>query len=248
MRILVTNDDGIKGEGLRRLVAWCRNLGQTLVVAPKTEQSARGQGIVLHRPIEVKKSCEFDDLSVQSYTVESTPADCVRFAVDRLGDFDIVFSGINKGLNIGLDVAYSGTCGACFEAAHWGISSVAFSTTPDGFEVASRSLDMVWRYFCDNRLLNLCVLYNVNIPQTEPKGILPVSLGGPYYLDHFVPCGEDLYTLSPYVPYRLEEHPTIVTDLDAIFSGYCSITPLTIHRTNYSVLGKLKRTDPDGGA
>lgn len=239
MRILLTNDDGISGEGLRTLAKWSVSIGETLIVAPKTEQSARGQGIVLHRPIEVKPCDDYADLGVQAYTVESTPADCVRFAVDRLGDFDLVFSGINKGLNIGLDVAYSGTCGACFEAAHWGIPSVAFSTPPDCFGIAEKALDPIWKYFSDHRLFDLCDLYNVNIPENPPKGILPVALGGPYYLDHFVPCGEDLYTLSPYVPYRKEEHPTIVTDLDAIFSDYCSVTPLTIHRTNYGVLKKL---------
>lgn len=240
MRILLTNDDGIKSEGLHLLAKWSRTVGETLVVAPKTEQSACGQGIVLHRPIEVMPCDDYADIGVQAYTVESTPADCVRFAVDRLGDFDLVFSGINKGLNIGLDVAYSGTCSACFEAAHWGIASVAFSTPPGAFDLAARTLDTVWQYFEEHRLLDKCILYNVNIPETEPKGIKPVSLGGPYFLDHFVPCGKDLYTLSPYVPYRLEEHPTVVTDLDAIFSGYCSVTPLTIHRTNYDVLKKLR--------
>ncbi len=47
MRILLTNDDGIRGEGLRILASWARKLGEIVIYAPRTEQSACGQSIVL---------------------------------------------------------------------------------------------------------------------------------------------------------------------------------------------------------
>ena len=123
MKILLTNDDGIAGEGLRLLAEWSRTVGEILIVAPKAEQSAMGQSIVLRRPFEVKRSDLFDDLGIESYSLDSTPADCVRFATDRFGPFDFVFSGMNRGLNLGFDIAYSGACGAAFEVNYAGILS-----------------------------------------------------------------------------------------------------------------------------
>ena len=78
MRILITNDDGIQAPGLLPLVQWAKKLGQVTVFAPKTEQSAKSHGIEIRQAFEVKK-LELED--VEAYTVDSTPADCVRFAV-----------------------------------------------------------------------------------------------------------------------------------------------------------------------
>ncbi len=45
MRILLTNDDGIYAPGLRALRSELRKLGEVLVVAPATEQSAAGHSV-----------------------------------------------------------------------------------------------------------------------------------------------------------------------------------------------------------
>ena len=97
MRILLTNDDGIQGEGLRMLAEWIkrRGFGETVIAAPRTEQSATSMSINFHRPFRIEKTYLFSDLAAEAYIVDSTPADCVRFALDRLGSFDFVFSGIN---------------------------------------------------------------------------------------------------------------------------------------------------------
>ena len=238
MRILITNDDGIGAEGIRVLAKWARKLGDVTVAAPKVEQSAKSQSIILRVPFEVKKSDVFADLGVTAYGVGSTPADCVRFAVDRLGTFDLVFSGINRGLNIGYDVSYSGTCAAAFEANYAKIPAVAFSTVPDGFSHAEAALDTVWEYFEKNALLKKCDLYNVNIPE-EPHGVIMTRQGGAYFRDHFVDCGDDTVVTSTVVASKKGDTDDLHYDTEAVFNGYVSITPMTVDHTDFNVLKKL---------
>ena len=240
MRILLTNDDGIEGEGLRLLAEWAKKFGELVIVAPKYEQSGKSMSINIHTSFEIKKSRQFDDMGIDSYIVDSTPADCVRFAEDRLGHFDMVFSGINVGVNLGHDIAYSGTCAACFEANCTGIPAFAFSTEPGCLGMASGKLDELWDFMMQRNLLDYSIMYNVNIPH-NPRGIAIVGTGGPYYRDHIVPVKDDMYLADYYVPYRKEDHPTIETDLVAFFEGLCSITPMTIDRTDYKALDRIKK-------
>ncbi|MDY5355805.1 MAG: 5'/3'-nucleotidase SurE, partial [Eubacteriales bacterium] len=130
MKILLTNDDGIGARGIRVLCDFAETLGEVTVVAPKTEQSAKSHGINIHSEMEIKE-VDFPG-AVRAFAVDSTPADCVRFALLGLGEkFDLVLSGINCGLNIGTDIVYSGTVGAIFEAAAEGVPAVAVSTQSD---------------------------------------------------------------------------------------------------------------------
>ena len=238
MRILITNDDGIGAEGIRVLVKWARKLGDVTVVSPKVEQSAKSQSIILRTPFEVKGSDVFSDLGITAYGVGSTPADCVRFAVDRLGTFDLVFSGINRGLNMGYDVSYSGTCAAIFEANYAHIPAVAFSTVPDDFSHAEAALDTVWDYFEKNKLLSYCSLYNVNIPE-DPHGVIMTRQGGAYFRDHFVDCGDGKVITSTVVVAKKGDHDDLRIDTEAVFSGLVSITPMTVDHTDFDVLNKL---------
>ena len=227
MRILVTNDDGIRAPGLKILANWARKLGDVTVVAPKSEQSAKSHSINIRTPFEVRKVDWLD--GIDCYSVDSAPADCVRFANDGLHmKFDLVFSGINKGLNLGGDIAYSGTDAAIFEAAYYKCHAVAFSTIPETFEWAEKSLDYCWGYLQDKRYLDFNLLYNVNIP-ADYRGILLTRQGNAYFRDsfkevepgHFIACGFSTYNGTK----NLDE------DLDAVMNGYISITPLTIDRT-----------------
>ena len=111
MRILLTNDDSVSASGLLPLIRWCQTLGEVTVAVPKFEQSGKSHGIELHEPYEAVEVELEPGLKV--WTVDSTPADCVRFAVLGLRkEFDLCISGINRGFNIGTDLIYSGTVGA----------------------------------------------------------------------------------------------------------------------------------------
>lgn len=233
MKILITNDDGINAEGLAILVEWAKKLGDIFVVAPKYEQSGKSQAIELKRHIEIKRSDVFS--GIPCYSVDSTPADCVRFGLRSLDtDFDMVFSGINRGYNLGTDILYSGTCGAIFEAAANGKNAVAFSTSTKSFECAKKYIDEAYAFITDNGLFRLNPLYNVNIPLCdEYKGIAVTHQGRSYYTDRFVSVGEDMYAVEGDVLYS--EPGSVDHDTDAVKAGFTSICPLTTERTALDV-------------
>lgn len=238
MRILITNDDGIDAAGLRVLTEWARKLGDVTVVAPKFEQSAKSQSILLRTPFEVRPSEIFKKYGIDAYLVDSTPADCVRFAVDKFGKFDVVFSGINRGLNMGYDVSYSGTCAAIFEANYARIPAVAFSTTPEGFSHTENVLDGIWEYFEKNGLLSKCDLYNVNIPK-DPHGYILTAQGGAYFRDSFEPCGNDMFITRTIVVAKKGDCDDLHIDTEAVFNGLVSITPMTVSHTRLDLLKEM---------
>ena len=154
MRILLTNDDGMHASQLIPLIRWCRKLGDVTVAVPKVEQSAKSHGIEIHKPFEAKQVSLAPDVTV--WAVDSTPADCVRFAVLGLKmEFDLVISGVNRGLNVGTDIMYSGTAAAVFEAGNLGIPAVALSTEPKFYDRATQHLDEVLEFFRAHKLMEV---------------------------------------------------------------------------------------------
>ena len=142
MRILITNDDGIFAPGIRTLCEFARTKGEVTVVAPKVEQSGKSHAIDFPRPIEIKEVELME--GVRAFSMDSTPADCIRFAYFGLGEkFDLILSGINRGFNLGKDIVYSGTAGAIFEGGRLGIPGIAFSTHPNDFEAAAKCRDSI---------------------------------------------------------------------------------------------------------
>jgi 5'-nucleotidase len=235
MRILITNDDGIDTLGIRLLAKWASTLGEVTVVAPKVEQSAKSHAIEIRNPIEIKK-VPFEG-GIEAYSMDSTPADCVRFGVIGLKrKYDLVLSGINKGVNVGADVVYSGTVAAIFEAVRLGVKAVAFSAFFDDQEHAAKYFDEAYRYLIDNGLLEENPIYNVNIPR-EVKGVKVTYQGSPYFSDEFEKVGEDTYL-------QVGEQIADICPSDsnrdtvAIHEGYISITPLLETRTNMEVFKK----------
>ena len=98
MRILITNDDGIASVALSALAAWASRLGEVTVIAPRVEQSGKSHAIDFHRPLEIKQVPLLD--GIEAWSVDSTPADCVRFGVLGLKKrYDLVLSGVNHGYN-----------------------------------------------------------------------------------------------------------------------------------------------------
>lgn len=236
MRILITNDDGIYAEGIIPFAKWAQKLGEVTVVAPKSEQSGKSHSIEFHKAFEVE---EIDLIpGVKALSVDSTPADCVRFAV--LGQkiqYDLVLSGINRGYNMGGDIIYSGTMGAANEAAYLGLNAVAVSTDPDYYAKAVEDLDCVWDFFCRNNLLKHHNLYNVNIP---PKGrdIHITRQGGMYYSDDFVNQNGNFYRAHGKCVYKLDNDFTV--DTDCVMNGHISICPISTNRTEMNLFKNLQ--------
>ncbi|HMF11036.1 MAG TPA: 5'/3'-nucleotidase SurE, partial [Gemmataceae bacterium] len=80
MRILLTNDDGVYAPGLRAMRKELQKLGEVVVVAPATEQSAVGHSITLLTPLLVQEVLDDQD-QFMGWAVEGRPADCVKLAL-----------------------------------------------------------------------------------------------------------------------------------------------------------------------
>ena len=231
MKICITNDDGIHSEGLLRLVDWAQQLGEVYVYAPKVEQSAKSHAVEIHKAFEAKPATVPG--AVRAWAVDSTPADCVRFAV--LGQhekFDLVISGVNRGLNIGQDIMYSGTVSAAMEAVALGINGLALSTEPETFDEAFAHLDRVWAYICENKLYEKARLWNINIPLNTTGEMRITRQGGPYYSDDFAPEENDMYRPMGKEIYQPTENSNYDTDC-TLRDRAISISPLTVDRTDW---------------
>jgi 5'-nucleotidase len=238
-RILVTNDDGIRAEGLRALVAALEGLGTTNVVAPHMERSAAAQSLTLRQPIFWEKIAE------REWAVEGTPADAMVLALHKLlpDPPDIVISGVNRGGNMGENIFYSGTVGAAVEAAINRIPAIAVSVAHrgDGFRFGeaarfARALaEIVLREGLPGD-----VLLNVNVP-LEWSGSVRFTRQSRKVTRNVLqagvdPRGRNYFWLSEQLS---PEGMDPASDYAAVYDGAVSITPLQLERTHVTSLNHL---------
>lgn len=241
MKILITNDDGYNAIGLKILVEKARKYGEVTVIAPMVEQSAMSHAIKVRGGFEYKKIDDFDN--VTAYYINSTPADCVRFAYYGLKlDFDIIFSGINCGFNLGEDILYSGTVSAVFEAASIKKKAIAFSADRDSFSGADEYFDEALKYIFNNHLLDVGDLYNVNFP-INCHGIKITKQGGCNFDTFFNIKEKEAFQLGN--PTFEKDKDKLCLDTCCVMNDYVSITPLTSDRTNKEVYDLLMNKNAD---
>ncbi len=237
MKILLTNDDGIEAEGLKYLLDWAKNLGEVTIFAPKVQQSAKSHSIKIHDPYEVKKVDYFE--GVEAYSVDSTPADCVRVAVLGMKKhFDLVISGINNGPNLGGDIHYSGTVAACYEAAQNGIKAIAFSAAFNSFENAINNIDRAYKKIRERKMLDFADIVNVNFPESGNE-ILITRMGPAIYSDdfEFLPDG----TIKPCLVCLYNGTKNLELDTDATMTGHISMTPLESDLTDFPAFEMISK-------
>lgn len=239
-RILVTNDDGIYSEGLRKLANVCRELGDVVIVAPDREQSAASHALTLNRPLRILQ------LEEHEWIVDGTPTDCVNLGVLKILKThrpDLVVSGINFGPNLGDDVTYSGTISAAFEGALLNIPSIAFSALVGehfSFDRCAQFARELIRISLEEHRDPRIVL-NVNFPVTEFAGVRITCLGRRIYsegvIERLDPRGRKYYWIGGEPPIW---HPGEGTDFDAVQNGFVSITPLHLDLTHHESVSRLK--------
>jgi 5'-nucleotidase len=248
MRILVTNDDGYRSEGILALADALRPIGAVTIVAPVLEASAIGHALTLRRPLRVETVA--DDV----FAVDGTPTDCVNIAVARIfrGLPDLVVSGINKGWNLGDDVTYSGTIAGAFEGALLGIPAIAISlaATTDAYEFGpAASVAAMLAAALLQRPLPARTFLNVNLPSGEPKGMRVTVQAA---RNHITSVGERHDPKGrPY--YWIEEgqdawQPHDRSDYQAVRDGYVSVTPLHPDLTAHQSLAAVEELTLESSA
>jgi 5'-nucleotidase len=254
VQILLTNDDGIYAPGLAALEEQLKSLGDVCLVAPATEQSGVGHSITFLSPLICKEI--FDGDRRRGWAVEGSPADCVKLGVFEFSPRrpDLVVSGINGGLNAGINVLYSGTVAAAIEGAFFGISSIAVSLEYDehaDFAAAARIARQVVEQILQQKEASP-QLYNLNMPTAamhRSPEIRIVPMGVAQYGEHFVrrrdPKGRTYYwaTGDPPPPQSDEE-----TDLSALQEGFITLTPLHYDMTRETALAEMRAWRFDVGS
>ena len=179
MRILVTNDDGIRSEYLAMLAEAAKALGEVTVIAPSQQCSAMSHRITLYRPMEFHPVEDFPVEGVRAYRIDATPADCVRTSFHGLfgkgEEPELVLSGINDGANCGYDILYSATVGAAMEAVLYHVPAICFSQRRGGCDLVMKEhLSSILEELVSRRL-GQGEAWNVNFPCCSPeefRGIL----------------------------------------------------------------------------
>lgn len=233
--ILVTNDDGVQSEGIHALAEALRALGPVTIVAPVTEASAIGHALTLRRPLRIEPVRE------NVYAVDGTPTDCVNLAITNvLRELpSLVVSGINKGLNVGDDVTYSGTVAGALEAALLGIPAIAVSLQggPDfdfrpSAAIALSVAEAVSRHPLPGRSF-----LNVNVPRGTVRGLRVTVQARRNHITAVTarvdPRGREYYWIDEA---QDDWEPHDRSDYQAVKDGYVSITPLHPDLTAHSVL------------
>ena len=244
MRILVANDDGIYSPGIAALARAATAFGDVRVVAPDVEQSAAGHSITAARPLSYKRTPVMEDLGIEAYRVNGTPADCVALGMFQWDRVDVVLSGINLGTNLGHGAWHSGTVAAARQAVLFGVRGIAFSTPVTGDEPDFAALmPHVTRALECLLPKDSLELVNVNIPR-HPRGMRWTRQANKKYDGKIVPAqdpmGRQHYWFTV-VPIQ-ETEPD--TDLWAVQYGYTSMTPLRVDVTDHDGLEALKRVAP----
>lgn len=241
MNILLVNDDGIEARGLAILAEVMKAHGKLYVVAPHSQQSAIGHGITIHDPIRLhRRDGVFPDPSVEAWSLEAKPADCVKFALYGLNlSIDLVVSGINDGPNMGTDIIYSGTLAGASEGIICGKPAIAVSCDFGGFELPRKELAALMDTILGSDVLSPDNVININFPQRrydESLGIQICDMGKRPFIHDFVQIDDVYWAKGTWDKY---DNPP-GSDVWAYENGYIAITPIQINRTNYDYMDRLR--------
>jgi 5'-nucleotidase len=242
MNILVTNDDGIKAEGIHALRKELSRNHRVFLIAPDQERSGCSNAFHINHPLTVEKVG--DDI----YTVSGYPADCVNIGIHSgmIPEVQCIVSGINHGPNLGDDVHFSGTAAGARTGLVMGKSGIAVSI--DAYHRVSPYLEDAARFVSEfislheQMILGNRAFFNINypeLPRHQVKGLRYTSLGKRIY--------NDVYRQAPgsgaSTHMTLEGEITSIhrdgTDVTELAAGYVSVTPLTIDATDSDLLQQI---------
>ena len=245
MRVLLTNDDGIEAPGIQALWesvhhAFADQSIEVIVVAPDRPRSECSHGVT-------SGPKRINEIRPGWFSVDGTPVDCVRVAINTVAvDPMIVFSGINAGANLGVNLMVSGTFAAAREAATHQIPAMAISHyrrpgIAKTWAHAPAWLKPTLQEFAEHEYIKRgsvnresvnkdrsgCPLWNVNLPALDPGSDCP-----PMTRCNIDPCPikRTAVRTDNVVEFELDFHnrPRIDgSDVDRCFSGDLTISELS---------------------
>lgn len=248
--ILVTNDDSIVAPGIRALISVMKEIGDVIVVAPDSPQSAMGHAITINSTLHIDK-VNLDTELEHEYSCSGTPVDCVKMAVREIlkRKPDLCVSGINHGSNSSINVIYSGTMSAAVEAGIEGIPAIGFSHVDYGwqtnFEPIKKYVKQIALEVLKNKLPEGVVL-NVNFPKAEKsiQGIKVCRQAKAMWMEQFDkrtnPQGKEYYWLTGEF---INQDKGQDTDEWALENGFISVVPVQFDLTAHHAIQTLNNWD-----
>ncbi|MFC5047372.1 5'/3'-nucleotidase SurE [Aquimarina hainanensis] len=246
--ILVTNDDGITAPGIRALIEVMNEIGEVVVVAPDSPQSAMGHAITINNTLYCDAIVIDKEAPQKEYSCSGTPVDCVKMATRQIlpRKPDLCVSGINHGSNSAINVIYSGTMSAAVEAGIEGIPAIGFSlldySMNANFEPSKKFVKNIVKNVIANGLPKGIVL-NVNIPNLDRDAIKGTKIcrqANAHWVEDFDkrtnPMGRDYYWLTGKF---INEDKGEDTDEWALQNGYISIVPTQFDLTAHHFIQEL---------
>jgi len=248
LRILISNDDGIRAPGIKVLQRIAKQITDDVwVCAPMTEQSGAGHSLSLRSPLWLRR------IATRRYAVEGTPTDSVLMGIHQLlkdHKPDLVLSGVNRGSNMGEFVTYSGTCAAAMEATLLGVPAIALSQ-----QIDPRERHVHWptaETHAPGLIRKLLragwpkrTFINVNIPNVSPSDVTGVEVTrqgqrtmGDSLVERRHPMGGRYYWIGA-LPTQTPGRKG--TDLAALGQGKISVTPVDLDLTNRRAMKPLAR-------
>ena len=233
MRVLISNDDGYKADGIIQLAKSLSEIAEVIVVAPSENKSAASSSLTIGKPLKPIQ------IEQNIYAIDATPSDCVHLALCGFikEPIDLVVTGINFGANLGDDVIYSGTVAGAIEGRFLGLPSIAMSLASwecKHFDTAGNIAKLLVAQINKAPVANNTII-NVNvpdIPMTEINGIKSTRLGNRHKSEPSIQDSKDpsLYWIGEN---GKEADNGEGTDFHAIYSNFVSVTPLQIDLTKY---------------
>lgn len=245
MQILLTNDDGYDFAGLMHAKTKLEELGPVTVFAPANDKSGTSQAMSIYNDILVHQ------VETNIFSVNGYPTDCVNIGLhsNLTGkSFDLIISGINKGVNMGEDTLYSGTFGAARHGRVHKIPAFALSYGFSGdvsefYQVAENCIGIITKLL---QTTSKSPLFNINHPplKSYTGKWMFTKLGQRLYKDQYSikKEGKDSYTLN-LGGSELDHVREQGTDFEAFYNGIISVTPMTTNGTDFSLLESINPTE-----
>lgn len=250
LRILITNDDGVKAPGIDAVVEALRDDPENdiIVSAPADGQSSTGD-MMTATPPPLQAMDSTTASGFPATAVDGFPADSVIYAFENLypnGLPHVVLSGINEGQNVGdilgVAVNISGTIGAAKTAACLGVPALASSQGEgedlDGEVEFDTGVVEVLAWLEANRAALLAgtvtteTITSINIPNCQAggaiRGSVDVPLGTTNPNDYVINGPQDCTSTVEDIP----------NDVEAFFNGY--VTTSAVDRNMNRTCEKLE--------
>jgi 5'-nucleotidase len=246
MNILLSNDDGVFAEGLACLYQTLVKEHKVTVIAPDRNCSGASNALSLQKPLRIQQ------MKNGFHAVNGTPSDCVHLGINCFleEDPELVISGINHGANLGDDVIYSGTVAAATEGRYMGLPAIAVSlayseaSPANHFTSAARVTADIIRQLKTHPLPTDQIL-NINVPDLSYQQLAGIQItrqGRRHRAETMIktkdPHARDIYW---YGPVGKEQDAGPGTDFNAIKTGYCSVTPLSVDMTAHQSLDDMQQ-------